>query len=71
MGYLKRLKVLRESKDHNASVRASVGGAVSSDEGESGGEGDPCELCGRRYPHEHVKSIYTTERDEAGEDEEG
>lgn len=33
--------------------------AVSSDGGEEEDEGaPPCELCGRTFPHEHIRAMY-------------
>ena len=69
--YLKRLRALREAsaagKARGDKGRAAELDQPSSDddqeeeEGRNGqGGGDPCEICGRRYQHEHVKSIYTT-----------
>lgn len=41
---------------------AAEGG--SSDEEEGEGEGDewqqPCDVCGRCYPHQHIRSVYAT-----------
>jgi hypothetical protein len=33
----------------------------------------PCELCGRRYPHEHIKAVYRSEQaaDEDSDYEDG
>eukprot|EP00200_Dunaliella_tertiolecta_P005803 CAMPEP_0202339682 /NCGR_PEP_ID=MMETSP1126-20121109/1440_1 /ASSEMBLY_ACC=CAM_ASM_000457 /TAXON_ID=3047 /ORGANISM="Dunaliella tertiolecta, Strain CCMP1320" /LENGTH=285 /DNA_ID=CAMNT_0048930269 /DNA_START=189 /DNA_END=1046 /DNA_ORIENTATION=+ len=76
--YLKRLGVLRQpggAKQSPAS-RAAPGGMMSSgSEDDEEGRGDqeswknpPCEVCGRCYPHEHVKAIY---REHHSSDEEG
>jgi hypothetical protein len=35
------------------------------DEGDEGGaDGQPCQLCGRTYPHEHVRAVYGRREDE-------
>ena len=38
------------------------------DEGRS--KDAPCEVCGRRYPHEHVRAVYSTREPGDEEDDE-
>ncbi|KAG2449430.1 hypothetical protein HYH02_005577 [Chlamydomonas schloesseri] len=66
--YLQRLRVLRscESRPQPGPERTRRrGGDAASDGSEVGDEEDeeewrikPCEVCGRRYPHEHVRAVY-------------
>lgn len=50
---------------------AEAGGSSSDEEEEGGGEGDewqqPCEVCGRRYPHQHIRSVYARRGDGSSE----
>lgn len=54
-----------------AGGRRSGGAGSSSDEEEGGDEGDeweqPCEVCGRRYPHQHIRSVYARRSDGGSE----
>jgi len=43
---------------------ASGAQAAEEDDGDGGDGGiDPCEICGRSYPHEHIKSVYGNRSD--------
>ncbi|PRW60072.1 thioredoxin domain-containing 9-like protein [Chlorella sorokiniana] len=68
--------VLLESAAPAAARRGSDGAGSSGDNSGSGSEeeGDewqqPCEVCGRRYPHQHIRSVYAS-RPEDGSSSEG
>ncbi|KAG1667532.1 hypothetical protein FOA52_013722 [Chlamydomonas sp. UWO 241] len=75
--YLQRLRALREPRSVRVRARAAGaarGGSGSEEEREDEDEaaeaqyGDVCEVCGRCYPHEHVRSVY---RGGGGAGEEG
>lgn len=71
VSYLRRLKALRGSRGDRRVIEVEEGEGEG-EEGEEGeGKGVPCEVCGRRYPHEHVKSLYTTRGDDADEGDDG
>lgn len=44
--------------------RGEAGGSGEDDSGSGSEEGDewqqPCEVCGRRYPHQHIRSVYAS-----------
>ncbi|KAG2496993.1 hypothetical protein HYH03_004998 [Edaphochlamys debaryana] len=62
VSYLQRLRVLKGE----AAARRAPGQAAAEASSEEEGDGEdaeewklkPCELCGRRYPHEHVRAVY-------------
>ena len=71
--WLRRLKVLHQQLPSSsgtaagATARRRGGGSVDgtdsgSEEGGATDEGDdwqqPCDVCGRRYPHQHIRSMY-------------
>lgn len=67
--YLRRLRVLRDARGEGGGAGGrggSKGGAAATNSDEDDGEDSdqdewrvkPCELCGRRYPHEHVRAVY-------------
>jgi len=58
--------------------RRSNGDASSSGDDSGSGseeEGDewqqPCEVCGRRYPHQHIRSVYASRREDGGSSSSG
>ncbi|GLI62255.1 hypothetical protein VaNZ11_004860 [Volvox africanus] len=66
--YLRRLRVLRERPGvHDDSMQDD------DQEEEEEWKLKPCDLCGRRYPHEHVRAVYGTchrrSSDGSGDDE--
>ena len=80
--WLRKLRVLHtpESLEAWAAVQRQAGGAsgrrTGSEEGpdseEEEGGGDwqqPCEVCGRRYPHQHVRSAYADRPSDSSDDE--
>lgn len=42
----------------------SGSGSGSEEEGDEWQQ--PCEVCGRRYPHQHIRSVYTSRREGGG-----
>lgn len=84
MSYLQRFKVLHtgtSSSSNNRAVAAAaaVDAAGSSDGGSSDGDVDeadggwqtPCEVCGRTYPHEHIRSIYSSRQHDSSDEDDG
>ncbi|GFR50739.1 hypothetical protein Agub_g12996, partial [Astrephomene gubernaculifera] len=73
--YLRRLRVLRGEQQAGRGGRA----ADTEDDGSKADEEEaeewrvkPCELCGRSYPHEHVRAVYGADRrraDSSGDEE--
>lgn len=60
--YLTRLKMLHGTEDG-----ASADACASEDDIEPGRYA-PCEVCGRAYPHEHVRAVYSQVQDDSDED---
>ena len=64
--WLRKLQVLVLQPGGGAAAAAATaagrrdgGGGDSGSEEEAGGEWEqPCEVCGRRYPHQHIRSAY-------------
>jgi hypothetical protein len=65
--YLHRLRALREPRGARAHTGAAGAARRGSDSGSEDGKeeedaearyGDACEVCGRCYPHEHVRAVY-------------
>jgi hypothetical protein len=71
-GWLRRLRMLRDAPSgEGAAASSGAAGALSSagsdsegdsENGEAAGDGwqQPCEVCGRRYPHQHIRSMQAT-----------
>lgn len=52
--------------------REAASGSSSEEEDEEGGEWhQPCEVCGRNYPHQHIRSVYATRGSDNESDGEG
>ncbi|GBF95870.1 hypothetical protein Rsub_08461 [Raphidocelis subcapitata] len=72
-GYLSRLRVLSEGRGGG---KGGGGGgdddsdAAGSSDGDEGG-GAPCDLCGRTFPHEHVRAMYRGGGGAGGDDDSG
>lgn len=41
---------------------------AAADASEDEGDDEPCEVCGRRYPHQHIRSVYRTTVDDSDND---
>ncbi|KAF8070999.1 hypothetical protein HT031_001080 [Scenedesmus sp. PABB004] len=77
LSYLRRFRALLGGEGEAGGARRPGGadddaGASSGDESDGGGQGRgdwsaACEVCGRSYPHTHVRAIYAT--NERGSDE--
>ena len=62
-------RFLRRSKALAPAGAADTDSESDADE-EAGGGGTPCPQCGRTYPHEHVRAVYSTPTHPDEEDEE-
>ncbi|GLC36552.1 hypothetical protein PLESTB_000161100 [Pleodorina starrii] len=72
--YLQRLSVLRGESAVGGRAAGDAPGDEDAEEQEEEEEWrlKPCDVCGRRYPHEHVRAVYGTchrRSDSSGEDE--
>jgi hypothetical protein len=67
-GYLSRLRVLSEEGGGAGGRGAAAGSGGSSEDEEGGPGGAPCELCGRTFPHEHVRAMYRGGEEDGGGD---
>lgn len=56
-----------KSKPAGSGRRGSDSGGSSSEEEEE--DGEPCEVCGRRYPHQHVKAVYRSGYNDASDED--
>ncbi|GFH19389.1 hypothetical protein HaLaN_16330 [Haematococcus lacustris] len=72
VAYLKRLGMLHGAGAGLGPALSSRGAASDNGE-EDAPQGDEdwrnpaCEVCGRRYPHQHVKAIYSEHRHQSGD----
>lgn len=72
--YLRRLRVLAEGKSESQRSGGcdedSEDACSGDDDHEDDDGGQACELCGRTFPHEHVRAMYRGGGDDGGDDSE-
>jgi len=78
VGYLRRLGALRSANSSskrgmhkvNSNVEDEDSWGEEEDEQEQDGSTPACEQCGRRYPHQHVRAVYSTPQPDSSDEEE-